>query len=299
MNAIRKWIRNVFGFSGREVNGFIILLPLMVILIMAQPLYRLWLTNRTPDFTQERRVLDSIVAQWEQPDTLEHQNSASRALFYFDPNHASIQDLTALGFSEILSKRIANYRQKGGQFRVKSDLMKIYGLDSSLYLQLYTYITLPAKYERSFKTNDSLEIKRGREVIISFDINTADTSQLKSVFGIGPALASRIIRFRDGLGGFIKKDQLNEVYGLDSTVVNELFQRAFIKNDFVPQKINMNVADEKEFAAHPYIRRGMAKAIVAYRFQHGHFTDVGDLRKLGLYKETEIEKLLPYLKVND
>lgn len=299
MNALRKWIRNAFGFSGREVNGFIILLPAMVLLIMAQPLYRFWLINRTPDFAQEQRILDSIVSKWERSDTSTLPKAESKALFDFDPNKASVQDLNALGFSKILSKRIANYRQKGGQFRVKSDLLKIYGMDSSFYWQLYTYITLPEKYERSFKKTEPSEIKRKGDVISSFDINTADTSQLKSVFGIGPALATRIIKFRDKLGGFIKRDQLNEVYGLDSMVVDKLFQTAFIKKDFVPKKININTANEKEFAAHPYIKTSMAKAIVAYRFQHGNFTDAGDLRKLNLFKEAEINKITPYLKVTE
>jgi len=308
MNAIRKWIRNVFGFSGREVNGFIILLPLTLFIIMAQPVYRWWVSDRTQDFSEDQKILDSLVSRWEQrQNNVDDQASAKKesvVLFAFDPNKVTIKELEMLGFSKILSTRIANYRAKGGQFRVKQDLLKIYGLDSTFYSKLYAYIRLPERKNPGFakkETNLRSEIRRrsGNDLLASFDINKADTSQLKSVYGIGPALAARILKFRDGLGGFIKREQVNEVYGLDSTVVERLLKMAFITNDFVPRKINMNVANEKEFSAHPYIKKAMANAIIAYRFQHGNFDRVEDLRKIAMIKPSDIDRILPYLKVID
>jgi competence protein ComEA len=303
MNIIRKWIRDLFGFSGKEINGFLILLPLMVMIIMAQPLYHLWMTGREPDFSGEIRILDSLRAQLESV-AADGQMDKSVVLFEFDPNKASVEDLHTLGFTEILSTRIASYRQKGGQFRIKSDLMKIYGLDTSFYRQLYPYIMLPERAEKRVAVRDStFSHKKGREhrndILVSFDLNEADTTRLKSVYGIGSVLARRIVRYRDGLGGFIKVEQLHEVYGLDSVVINRLLKVAHIKGDFIPKRINMNEADEKEFSAHPYIKRNMANAIVAYRFQHGNFTRVDDLRKLSLLKEADIVKLLPYLRTDD
>jgi competence protein ComEA len=299
MNTLRKWIRNAFGFSGREVNGFVILLPLALVIVLAQPLYRLWLVDRHQDFVQERKVLDSVIALWgnEATDTAK---ISTPVLFAFDPNKASVKELRALGFSEILSSRIASYRQKGGLFRVKPDLLKIYGLDSTFYLRVYTYISLPEKNERKFEHRDSILKKHRKPNVPSlFDLNLADTAQLKSVYGIGPVLALRIVRFREKLGGFVKREQLNEVYGLDTAVVKRLFKVAFIASDFIPKKINMNVADEKDLSAHPYIKKSMAGAIIAYRFQHGNFTRVEDLHKLSLLKPEDIDKILPYLTVND
>jgi competence protein ComEA len=308
MNAIRKWVRNVFGFSGREVNGFIILLPLMLFIIMAQPVYHWWMSDRIRDFSEDQKILDSLVSQWEQrQNNADDQVSAKKesvVLFAFDPNKVTIKELETLGFSKILSTRIANYRAKGGLFRVKPDLLKIYGLDSTFYSKLYAYIRLPerrdpgvAKKETNFRSE--IRSRGGNDLLASFDINKADTSQLKSVYGIGPALAARILKFRDGLGGFIKREQVNEVYGLDSTVVERLLKVAFITNDFVPRKINMNVANEKEFSAHPYIKKAMANAIIAYRFQHGNFDRVEDLRKIAMIKPEDIDRILPYLKVID
>lgn len=300
MNIIRKWIRDAFGFSAREVNGFIILLPLALMIVLAQPLYHGWMLEHPQDFTAERAMLDSLVTLWEKNNNTDTAKIATPVLFAFDPNKASVKELSALGFSEILSTRIASYRQKGGQFSVKRDLLKIYGLDSTFYFRLYTYISLPEKKERKFEDKNST-VKKHRKTRVPglFDLNIADTAQLKTIYGIGPALSLRIVRFREKLGGFVKREQLSEVYGLDSAVVKRLFEVAFITKDFIPKQMNMNEADESELSAHPYIKRSMASAIVAYRFQHGNFSRVEDLRKLGLLKPEDIDKLLPYLTVNE
>jgi competence protein ComEA len=297
MKTLRKWIRNLFGFSGREVNGFVILLPLMLLLIMAEPLYRVWLAKHPKDFTEEQRELDSLTQLWSKKDE-PLNNAFPKALFPFDPNTATEEQLRKLGFSAALAKRITNYRQKGGKFRIKADLAKIYGLDSSLYDQLYTYIQLPDKKEKQFP-GEKMPGNVQKVELTPFDINLADTIQLKSVYGIGPVLALRIIKFREGLGGFIKNEQLNEIYGLDSSAVGQLRHRSFITNEFKPRQININTANEQELAAHPYIKKSIAKAIVVYRFQHGAFKNVEDLGKLTVLKQGDIVKILPYLKIND
>ena len=300
MNTIRKWIRNIFGFSGREVNGFIVLLPLVIVIIMSQPLYRAWISNRKDDFSKENLQLDSL-AQLLNNKQEKHEGKVSslkQDLFLFNPNNVSEKDMKRLGFSENLTTRITNYRQKGGQFRVKRDLMKIYGMDSTLYQQLYSYILLPEKYDK--KEQDlKPQLTQHKKDLPLFDLNSADTAQLISVHGIGPTLATRIIKFRNGLGGFIKPDQLKDVYGLDSTVVQQLFRVSFIEGNFIPRKINMNTANEKELSAHPYIRKSIAKAIVAYRFQHGAFSDVGDIRKLSLLRQEDVDRIIPYLKISE
>ena len=299
MGYIRKFIRDFFGFSGREINGFLILLPLMVLTLSSEPLYSWWESRRTEDFTQERRKLDSLTALWEAP--VEDATRLSRdSLFNFNPNTASQNDFVALGLSQHLATRIASYRQKGGTFRVKTDLLKIYGFDSALYAKLYPFILLSDKKSPQRKLqHEKPSVHSQKNQLARFDINQADTIQLKSVYGIGTKLAGRIIRFRDALGGFIKMEQLNTVYGLDSATVQQLVKKSFITADFTPRKLNLNTANEQELSAHPYIQRFRAKAIVTWRFQHGNFTEIHDLSKLKVITAEDINKLLPYLKIQD
>ena len=301
MNPFRKWIRNLFGFSGNEINGFLILIPLMVLTIFSEPVYHSWVAASGREYAGDIRALDSLAQL--PVKVVEPDKAAARqpvALFQFDPNHSSISELRQLGFSETSSTRIAAYRAKGGVYSVKSDLLKIYGLDSSLYKRLYNYINLPAgplARERNFRT--SRKRSERTSVTKSFDINTADTLLLKTVYGIGPVLATRIIRFRDALGGFVRPEQLYEVYGLDSAVVQRLQKLVFITPDFIPEKVNINTADEQKLSGHPYIRRKLAGALISYRFQHGDFMDITDIKKLSIMRAGEIERLLPYLKTED
>lgn len=296
MEVIRKWIRDVFGFSGKEINGFLILLPSMLILIASEPVYRMWMAGRTDDFTAEKKYLDSLEQLWTTAPTAD--SVVKTTLFAFDPNKVSENDMLKLGFSEILATRIANYRQKGGQFRLRRDMLKIYGIDSSFYQRLYPYILLSESKERAIEEQlGKTTTQSQKNPLAPFDLNQADTTALKSVYGIGSKLANRIIRFRDRLGGFVKQEQVKEVYGLNSTVTAQLFNVAFIAEDFTPRKINLNTADETEFSGHPYIKKSVAKAIVVYRFQHGKFSDIEQLKNLTLIGAEEMEKIRPYLKI--
>lgn len=300
MKSARKWIRNLFGFSTNEINGFLILVPLMMALLVSEPLYRTWISHQHRDYAEDRKILDTLIAEW--------RGNAARAktrvvLTAFDPNTATESELRGVGLSEQLATRIAAYRRKGGVFRVKSDLARIYGLDSTLYNQLYSYINLPAtRTSASQASREGLRAQQtrpGKNVKRSFDINTADTLLLETIYGIGPTLAARIVKFRDLLGGFVRRDQLYEVYGLDSMVVDRLLEVSFIRDDFQPAKININTAGEEKLSAHPYIRRNLARRIVSYRFQHGDFPEVSDIKKLSAVVIDDLDRLLPYIKVKD
>lgn len=303
MNFLRKWIRNLLGFSGRETNGFIILLPLILILIFIEPVYRTWMSNRTLDYSPERKQLDSLIAIWEvAPGDKGNSIASSRGrkaeLFQFNPNLVNAEELKRLGFPDFLAKRVVTYRQKGGKFNTSADLGKIYGMDSILYNSLKSYVLIPQhRNEQSAEQPQKHAVQSSKPLLGPFDINEADTFALKSVYGIGTKLAERIVKFRSGLGGFVSLNQLSEIYGLDSVVVNRLKKRAFINDDFKPKKINLNTATEFEMSAHPYISKSTAKAIVAWRFQHGTFKTVEEIENLNMLKSEDIVKIIPYLKV--
>lgn len=293
MNAVRRWVRNLFGFSAAEINGFIILIPLMLIFVLSEPAYHSWSAARIPRTQRDSVQLDSLIGRW-QPTAVPRLER-----FNFDPNSADHSALKNLGFSDISAKRIAAYRSKGGVFRTKSDLLKIYGLDSSLYNQLYAYISLPEILPVRGRKNVADGLVFQKKSAPAFDINTADTLQLKSVYGIGSIFAARIIKFRDRLGGFVTPGQYYQVYGLDTLTVKELQRKCFIKADFVPRKININTSGEKVLSDHPYIRSRLARILVSYRFQHGDFLEVSDIKNLSAIKPEEVERLLPYIKVKE
>ncbi len=298
MHRVMAWIRAFFGLSRRETRGFLILLPLLVLSLFITPSYRWWKASQTRDFTKENQELDSLLATWKWVEKNDSIDDIEIQLFTFNPNTATKEELANLGFPTNLVNRLDNYRSKNGRFVIKSDLMKLYGMDSSLYVRLYPFIDLPV--EKTTKTYEPTPSEKKPIVATKekFDLNLADTTQLIRIYGIGNKLSQRIIKYRNALGGFISMNQLREVYGLDSTVVAELNKKAFVSLDFNPNQLDVNSATEKELAVHPYISNKLAKAITAYRFQHGNFMSLEDLTKIALVDEAFYTKIKPYLTLN-
>jgi competence ComEA-like helix-hairpin-helix protein len=292
MNRLKAWVRAFFGFSRTETNAFLLLLPLMVIIIFTEPAYQYFFTHQPQDFSKESKKLDSILAamQWKKKDSTVTK-IVEQKLFAFDPNKISTDSLELVGLSSFLARRISNYRYKGGKFFSTRDVKKIYGMDSAWISKVESYLIFPKKIEKIVEPK-IVEPKKRMELI---HLNEADTTQLKSIYGIGSKLSARIINYRNKLGGFVSMNQLKEVYGLDSLVIKEVEKRFFIEPNFKPVTLDLNLANEKELAAHPYIKSKLAKAITAYRYQHGNFQHVEDLKKISILSEEAFEKIKPYL----
>lgn len=299
VNRLKAWIRSFFGFSRSETNALLILLPLMVLLIFSEPACRYWFTNQELSFSKDSLRLDSLVAKWQWEKADSNPESVDRPLFRFNPNTASRDSLLQLGFSPSLARRIVNYRTKGGVFKIKSDLLKMYGTDTLLFQKLYSFIDLPLIAEKKRKEffKDSFPM-RPIVATTKLDLNLADTAQLIKVYGIGPKFSLRIVEYRERLGGFVSMDQLNEVYRLDTTAVGRLKKKFFVLPDYHPRQIRLNTATEKELAAHPYISYKLAAAVVAYRFQHGYFASIEDLVNLKLVTEKDFQRIKPYITIN-
>lgn len=298
MNRIKAWLRFVLGFSQTEANAFVILLPLMLLVISSSPVYRTFFLSGSPDVALESKRLDSLMATLDWGiDSSVNRKEVER--FPFDPNTAPESTLVALGISTRVATSIGRYRAKGGRFRVKNDLAKIYGFDSSTFQNLHAFIQLPDSLPKNKpKPRIRPYTADDRKTKVPFNLNEADTTILKSIYGIGPTLARRIVLYRERLGGFLTQGQLYEVWGLDSTVVSRLQARSRIDPEFVPVQLPINHSTEQELAQHPYIRTKIARAIVNYRFQHGPFEHVDDLMKIATFDEKAFLRIKPYISLD-
>jgi DNA uptake protein ComE-like DNA-binding protein len=114
------------------------------------------------------------------------------------------------------------------------------------------------------------------------EINTADSSQLIKLYGIGPGFARRILTYRGMLGGFFSSDQLLEVYGMDTSRFNGFIDNITIDSSAV-KKINVNEADFKTLLRHPYLDYETVKLIFNYREYAGPILNADTLRKVIAY----------------
>jgi len=254
---------------------------------------------------RDKLLLDSLVLLLENEKS-EFKIVETIEVHSFNPNEVTVNELLSLGFKQPVAARIINYRNKGGTFKVKNDLYKIYGIDSTLVSDLLDHIALPITDASSVKTRkyikENRETKKGgttNEIVVKelpmFNLNKADTSMLQTIKGIGSVLSNRIIDFRAKLGGFITTDQLYAIYNLDSVVVDRLIGKVFIEEDFLPVPIMINQLTIESLASHPYISWQQAKLIVAFRNQHGKFLSGEDLLKVYSVEAEDVQKILPYI----
>ena len=302
---MKDFLKSLFGASSKEIIGFSALIIILIIsLLMPRIINKLTAEDDSHWLTDEK-LLDSLVILLEnEQNSRQVKPNIPITVHKFNPNEATYEELQSLGFADNISRRIINFREKGGEIRTKDDLYKIYDIDSALVKELYDYIDLPIKMVRTETTRKpdqerNIEPKNPAKVktveLPAFNINMADTSTLQTIKGIGSVLSKRIIDFRENLGGFINSNQLYEVYNLDSAVVLSLISKMYIDINFMPRKLNINQASEKELAGHPYLSWQQARLIIAYRNQHGDYNSAQDLLKVYALEEKDVNRIVSYL----
>lgn len=126
------------------------------------------------------------------------------------------------------------------------------------------------------------------------DLNKADTSELKCIPGIGSTYATRIVKFRNLLGGFHSVVQLKEVYGIDEEKF-ETLNEWFTVNDNTLKKLLVNQLPEDSIRRHPYIDYQQAKVLVRLRKKIGKLSGWDNLLLLEEFTEADRYRLTPYL----
>lgn len=216
--------------------------------------------------------------------------------FPFDPNTADSTQLLRLGLQPWQVRSIYRYRARGGVFRSKRDFAQLYGLTKKDYLRLEPYIRISDDYQPastlfSKEERDTLrypaKLKDGDHVVL----NTADTTQLMKVPGIGSYYAKEIIRHGKWIGGYVSVDQLDEIEGFPPTA-----KKYFVVSHPTPQRLNINKLTLQQLRRHPYINYYQAKAIVDYRRLYGDIKSLQDLRFSKDFPEDAIQRLEPYVE---
>lgn len=130
------------------------------------------------------------------------------------------------------------------------------------------------------RTDNTCVVHNAEQAIIIVDLNTADTTLLKRLPGIGSSFAKRIVEYREKLGGYCETVQLLEVYRMDTARYNEIKDYVKIDSLFVPNKLKINSDAFKMMVKHPYLEYDDVKKIVNHREQKGMIASWGQLRNI-------------------
>ncbi len=204
----------------------------------------------------------------------------------FNPNKAQKEELMNFGFSHFQSENLVSYRNKGGVFQQKTDLLKIYGIDSAFFLSIEKCIELEKPLTQA---ENNIKI-----VPVNIELNGADSLALISLNGIGPVFASRILKYRKLLGGFCTKDQLLEVYNFPEETYLQLKNSISVDQTLITP-IRINFAEYNDLLKHPYINKQQVNALLEFRDKNGAFNNVADIELLTGWSTPEFVKIKPYL----
>jgi len=296
-------MKDWFTLSSRERTGMKVLLVLNLIVLILNLFLRYYpVQQKSTDnaaYQQElERFRNSLRSHGTLPEDSEAQDGGSLKQFPFDPNTATKKEMVSLGMEERIAARIISYREKGGRFRKKEDLLKVYGFDRILYASLTPYIIIPKpeiiipKLESRVQKPAQPAEESIRELRV--ELNSSDTSVLMELRGIGPVLASRIIKYRGLLGGYYSVDQLKEVYGISDSLFQAIKNNVLVEPALV-KRIPVNQAGEAQLSRHPYIGRYKARAIVTYRKTAGCILSTEELVRNKILLEEEESRMNAYL----
>lgn len=236
--------------------------------------------------------------QYDYPSSASYASKREGTLFMFDPNTISAEGWKKLGLRDKTIATIINYRNKGGKFKQREDIKKIWGLFPDEAERLLPYIQIAetinsATASQNYNAGNEKIFSETKKTVKSVDINNSDTSAWIALPGIGRKLSQRIINFRDKLGGFYSIDQVGETYGLPDSTFQKI--KPFIQLSGDVKKININTATLDELKMHPYIKYHLANAILQYKTQHGDFKSIEEVKKIMIVTEDIFKKMAPYL----
>lgn len=301
---MKRILKTYFTFTRKERTAVLVLLVIISVLIIAPRWY-----SPEPALPRDTRLLQQYLNGTQGKtdgksiaDDPHLGNEATKmvdppiSLFYFDPNTLAVADWLRLGIPEKTVRTIANYRNKGGQFRQPEDLRKIWGLRKTDADRLVPYIRIqPKKYNNSAGRFPLpvREKRAGDKTLSVIEVNTATAEEWESLPGIGKVLANRLIRYREKLGGFSSLEQVKKTYGISDSVFAQIQPLLRLQPTNVSGNgwLNLNSATVSQLTTVAGIPEAIAKAIVVYRKEYGPFQQVTDLKKLVLISDTIFQRV--------
>ncbi len=215
----------------------------------------------------------------------------------FDPNLVARKELLNMRLPGRLVNAWVNYRNAGAIFFAADDLRRIYGMDSLIFERLLPFLVFENP-EASQPAYVPVRSPDPEKPLLRIELNGADSVELLRVWGIGPVFASRIIKYRDLLGGYFRLEQLQEVYGMKKEAFDTIKKQLAIDTTGI-RKMDLLTVSEYQLRKHPYLDAYQSKAIVSFRnYYKGNFTLL-QLAEQNLIPAETYNKVRPYFFLGD
>lgn len=293
--------RDWFTFSKQDRRAILLLSVLIIVVWSLYYTKPLWQRKKPYEaYTTDSllQYFDNFPKKTERPLITPHP---------FNPNTTDSLELLSVGLPPYVARNILRYRKAGGVFRKPEDLARIYGLHDTTFIRVRPYIEIPTTDYQKARTIDYqktstydkaprrehpyADYMRAKYKPGTFvDLNTADTTELMKIPGIGPVRARYIVEYRHALGGYHSIAQVHEAYDLPE----HLGDWVHISAPTV-KKLHINKVSLTQLHNHPYLTFYQAKAIIELRKREGDIRSIRQLLFLDEFTESDIARLTPYL----
>jgi len=146
-------------------------------------------------------------------DRFSNANNKSKALFYFDPNLLDSLQGFQLGLSRKQMTTLYHYREKGGRFQKKEDLLKWYGLSENQANTLLPWVRIQSKDSIAYNKQNR-RASWGKYAPEKIDINNSNASEWIQITGLPAYKVKRILTYQKWTGGLTSIQGLKKVYGI-------------------------------------------------------------------------------------
>lgn len=275
-------------FSKRQRTGvfilFVIIVSLQLVMFFAPQ-------NDLLSVTPDKMSLKSFEKEF----AVLHQKSVEESkpkIYPFNPNFITLYKGYSLGMSVNEIERLQAFRAKDRWVNSAKEFQRVTGVSDSLLHTISPFFKFP-------KWVTQTQQKKPKPKNTMLDLNLATATQLQSVYGIGPKLSERILRYRSKFdGGFADMVELKAVYGLTDEVIERIKQRFVIKQPRSIVKINLNEAHQEDLVKIPFIDYELAYSIVEMRVLKEGFQGLEELTKLKDFPTDKLDIIKLYLYVN-
>ena len=287
--------KSFFVFNSSQRNGILFLLLLVSGFAVI---------SNYIDFTTENLLHTNskeVLALQKELDSIRTllMESNQPKIYPFNPNFITDFKGYKLGMSSEEIDRLLDYRKQNKWINSKEDFKKVTKVSDSLLNQISSYFKFPdwvanSKPRNKNKSQGFKEKKYDQKI----DLNLATQQELKKVNGIGDIYSKRIIDYRNKLGAYTNDIQLNDIYGLDYQVINNILNEFTVKTPKEIIKMNLNKVTASDIATIPGISFELAKKIWEYRILNERIYNFSELGKIEGLTERKLQGIQLYLKVD-
>ncbi len=290
-----------YEFTKRELRGLFSFLTLLIAVVGYKMIY-----DNATDYRDSKKVVKLL------DEDNSEDKSAEDPFFEFDPNTATLRELTSLGLTKAEAVSIIRYREYGKIFRIKEDLFTCYGISDSLYYALEPYIVIAdtfrlkrreeyASSKSTYSNNNSYySSRRVKEYLplSEFLIDTVSEKYLVAVGALTRRQAEVFVRWRD-LSGIYNMDELRDCYVVSDSIALLLEPFAIFtppasksSHEDKNSLVDLNKADSAELRGVYGIGEKSVEAILNFRRALGGFYSAEQLSELKVVTESNFEKII-------